>query len=127
LNLNNFCNFVILTLTLGNAFAADAQKTLQNGTLKETFYWNKRLETWVSQKCNNNKSPCGAVKLLHFAKELKSSLNEAELIAGQNPATYTCKKVGGKLRLFYDAKKNEWYFCEADDRSMISVSAFHRL
>lgn|GEM_PF-6468282 len=89
--------------------------------------WSPEVESWVSPPCRDGKlQPCGALRLVKLVQEMEPVFRKGELSRGMNPATQICKKLGGKLVLAKTNPRSEWFFCQADDGSMISAAALSR-
>lgn len=90
---------------------------------KRTFCFDQSTHSLFSEKCSDQN--CKAFKLVKTTNFSKLKLSSEELSGGKNPATLLCTKMGGRLIPVKSEVGHHSYFCEFEDKSMISCKSLY--
>lgn len=110
----------LFSFTLYAGTCDDKYKFKVNG-MDKTFCIFNKTKSLVSMDCSRGK--CDSLKVLNSKKIKDAKMSTSELSGGKNPSTLLCKKIDGKLILGISELGHQQFFCQFNDKSMISTNS----
>jgi hypothetical protein len=121
LNKITFLIFIFISSEIFAAGVCDEAKWLVEGKM-QIFCYEPQFSTWISAKCLGKN--CDVKSFLKKSKSLRYT--NSKNYGSENPGSKICQHFNGRVLIGRNERGSENAFCQANDGSMVSLSALGR-